>query len=107
MIAGNPPVAGAGDRSICEHAFVRWENLERGESTQGSLPGLGEVVVRTFEASEALGIRFHEVQARSAINEVPKRSRMPFRYTINPFRGCTHACALPTASLAPPTPTWT
>ena len=78
---------------MCEHVFVRWENLERAERPQGSLPGLGEVVVRTFEAPEALGIRFHEVQARSAINEVPKRSRMPFRYTINPYRGCTHACA--------------
>ena len=36
-------------------------------------------MVRTFDAPEALGIRFYEVRARSAINEVPKRSRMPFR----------------------------
>ena len=49
-------------------------------------------VVRTFDAPEALGIRFYEVNARSAINAVPKRSRMPFRFTINPYRGCTHAC---------------
>ena len=49
-------------------------------------------MVRTFDAPEAMGIRFHEVQARSALNQVPKRSRMPFRWTINPFRGCTHAC---------------
>jgi DNA repair photolyase len=72
---------------------MRWDNLERGASTQGLLPGLGESVIRTFDAPEALGIRFHEVQARSALNEVPKRSRMPFRYTINPYRGCAHACA--------------
>jgi len=59
------------------------------------LPGFREpAVVRTFDAPEALGIRFYEVQARSALNEVPKRSRMPFRWTINPFRGCTHACSL-------------
>ena len=75
-----------------EHVFVRWENLERGGSTQRRLPGVGESVVRTFDAPEALGIRFYEVSARSAINEVPKRSRMPFRFTINPYRGCTHAC---------------
>jgi hypothetical protein len=83
--------------------FVRWENLERGARTQGLLPGLGEPVTRTFDAPEALGIRFHEVQARSAINAVPERSRMPFRWTINPYRGCTHACVKPrsTASLAP------
>jgi DNA repair photolyase len=24
---------------------------------------------------------------------VPKQSRMPFRWTINPYRGCSHACA--------------
>ena len=78
---------------ICEHVFVRWQNLERGGSTQGRLPGLGDSVVRTFDAPEALGIRFYEVNAHSGINEVPKRSRMPFRFTINPYRGCTHACS--------------
>ncbi|MDP9243999.1 MAG: hypothetical protein M3O77_02825 [Chloroflexota bacterium] len=53
---------------------------------------MGDPVIRTFDAPEALGIRFYEVQARSGLNAVPKRSRMPFRWTINPFRGCTHAC---------------
>jgi DNA repair photolyase len=77
---------------VCEHTFVRWDNLQRGAGAQRLLPGLRESVTRTFDAPEALGIRFHEVQARSAINGVPKRSRMPFRWTINPFRGCTHAC---------------
>jgi DNA repair photolyase len=72
--------------------FVRWKNLEEGGSTQGRLAGLGDSVVRTFDAPEALGTRFYEVQARSAINKVPERSRMPFRYTINPYRGCSHAC---------------
>ena len=81
-------------RAICEHVFVRWENLEKGACTQGALPGVGDAVVRTFDAPEALGIRFHEVEARSALNHVPKRSRMPFRWTINPYRGCTHACVL-------------
>jgi len=71
---------------------MRWENLEPGRRSQGLLPGLGEPVVRTFDAPEAVGIRFHEVQARSALNHVPKRSRMPFRWTINPYRGCTHGC---------------
>ena len=95
-------------RPLCEHVFVRWDNLEKGASTQGLLPGMGESVVRTFDAPEALGIRFHEVQARSGLNRVPKQSRMPFRWTINPYRGCTHACVLrSTASPAPPTPTST
>ena len=65
--------------------------VDRGQETR--LPGFSDpAVVRTFDAPEALGIRFYEVHARSAINSVPKRSRMPFRFTINPYRGCTHAC---------------
>jgi DNA repair photolyase len=74
---------------------VRWDNLRiEGEDRETShLPGfLDPATVRRFDAPEAMGIRFHEVEARSAINEVPKKSRMPFRWTINPYRGCTHAC---------------
>ena len=72
--------------------FVRWDNLETQAEPHTSLPVVSNGVVRTFDAPEALGINFHEVQARSAINAVPERSRMPFRWTINPYRGCTHAC---------------
>jgi len=78
--------------SAANMCSMRWQNLKRGDRTQGSLPGVGEPVIRTFDAPEALGMRFYEVEARSALNSVPKRSRMPFRWTINPFRGCTHAC---------------
>jgi DNA repair photolyase len=35
---------------------------------------------------------FYEVQAKSIINRVPASSRMFFEYTINPYRGCSHAC---------------
>ncbi|MET0558817.1 MAG: radical SAM protein [Solirubrobacterales bacterium] len=48
-------------------------------------------MVRTFDAPEAMGINFHEVRARSALNHVPG-SRYGFSWTINPYRGCTHAC---------------
>lgn len=33
-----------------------------------------------------------EIHAKSIINRVPGESRMPFRWTINPYRGCTHSC---------------
>lgn len=57
------------------------------------LPGVGDgTVVRTFDAPEALGINFHEVRARSALNHVPG-DNFGFSWTINPYRGCTHACA--------------
>ncbi len=35
---------------------------------------------------------FHEVHAKSVLNKVPGQSPMPFRWTINPYRGCSHAC---------------
>ena len=44
--------------------------------------------MRTFDAPEALDTRFYEVRAKSALNKVPNASRMPFRWTINPYRGC-------------------
>jgi DNA repair photolyase len=73
---------------------MRWDNLSVGADEPGrQLPGYKEpAAVRTFDAPEALDTRFYEVRAKSALNKVPKASRMPFRWTINPYRGCTHAC---------------
>src|SRR5690242_4234256 len=73
--------------------FVRWDNLRIENEDEHRLPGYRDpAVVRRFDAPEALDIRFYEVHAKSALNHVPKASRMPFRWTINPYRGCTHAC---------------
>ena len=36
---------------------------------------------------------FYEIQAKSIVNRVPATSRMAFSWTINPYRGCQHACA--------------
>ena len=73
--------------------FVRWENLSVEAAEQTALPGYREpAVIRHFDAPEALDTRFYEVRAKSALNRVPERSRMPFRWTINPYRGCSHAC---------------
>jgi DNA repair photolyase len=78
---------------VCEHVFVRWENLTTEEDERTRLPGYAKpAVVRHFDAPEALETRFYEVQAKSALNRVPERSRMPFRWTINPYRGCSHGC---------------
>jgi DNA repair photolyase len=73
---------------------MRWDNLRVDQEQETKLPGYKDpAVVRTFDAPEALGINFYEVNARSALNKVPASSRMPFRWTINAYRGCTHACA--------------
>ncbi len=76
--------------------FVRWDNLKTDspdETEALRLPGADvQPVVRTFDAPEALGINFHEVEARSAINGVGPMRYVDFRHTINPYRGCTHGC---------------
>lgn len=49
--------------------FVRWD--EQRVEKDLRLPGVGDgTVVRTFDAPEAMGINFHEVRARSALNRV-------------------------------------
>ena len=81
--------------------FVRWENLRIDTRPAGEpatdealpLPGYKDPApVRRFDAPEALDTRFYEVRAKSVLNRVPEQSRMPFRWTINPYRGCSHAC---------------
>jgi DNA repair photolyase len=70
---------------------MRWD--EQRVENDLRLPGVGDgTVVRTFDAPEAMGINFHEVRSRSALNHVPG-SRYGFSWTINPYRGCSHACA--------------
>src|SRR5215212_8589379 len=81
------------DRPVCEHMFVRWDNLRIDGEQERNLPGYRDpAVVRRFDAPEALETNFYEVRAKSALNRVPKASRMPFRWTINPYRGCSHSC---------------
>ncbi|HTT50169.1 MAG TPA: intein-containing Rv2578c family radical SAM protein [Streptosporangiaceae bacterium] len=60
----------------------------------GAAPALFErgAVARTFDTPGFRGMTFFEVHARSVINRVPDASRVPFRWTINPYRGCSHAC---------------
>jgi DNA repair photolyase len=59
-----------------------------------ALPGLARLnnLVRTVRTPEFAGITFHEILAKSALNHVPGQSSMPFGWTINPYRGCSHAC---------------
>ena len=60
---------------------------------EARLPGYKDAaIVRRFDAPEAMGINFYEVRAKSALNRVPDKSVVPFRWTINPYRGCLHGC---------------
>jgi DNA repair photolyase len=73
--------------------FVRWDQQTVEQDASTRLPGYRDVAVRHFDAPEALDTRFYEVQAKSVLNRVPESSQMPFRWTVNPYRGCSHACA--------------
>ncbi|SMQ20074.1 DNA repair photolyase [Streptomyces sp. Ag82_O1-12] len=74
---------------------MRWENLTSDSEhsrADAALFGADAVTTRTFDTPEFRGITFHEVRARSIINRVPAVSRMSFQWTVNPYRGCSHAC---------------
>jgi len=73
---------------------MRWQGQAVGAIAEGALPGLASVegLVRTVRTPEFAGITFHEVLAHSALNKVPTAARVPFSWTVNPYRGCTHAC---------------
>lgn len=49
-------------------------------------------LVQSVQTPEFEGITFHEVLSKSALNKVPPSSTMPFEWTVNPYRGCSHAC---------------
>ena len=72
---------------------MRWNNLSLIEEERARLPGYrDDAVVRHFDAPDAVRTTFYEVRARSILNKVPEASQVPFRWTINPYRGCTHSC---------------
>ncbi|NLU81281.1 Rv2578c family radical SAM protein [Rhodococcus sp. HNM0569] len=71
---------------------MRW-NGQRLDVDDGALPGLERSgVLRSVRTPEFDGVTFHEVLCKSALNKVPEESALPFRYTVNAFRGCSHAC---------------
>jgi len=47
---------------------------------------------RHIGRGEFRGLEFLHVEARRIINRVPDGARVPFRFTINAYRGCSHAC---------------
>ncbi|MEP6477986.1 MAG: Rv2578c family radical SAM protein [Rhodoglobus sp.] len=73
---------------------MRWSGQELTSEETSALPGLAKLsnLVRSVTTPEFAGIRFHEVLAKSALNKVPGQSGMPFGWTVNPYRGCSHGC---------------
>jgi DNA repair photolyase len=101
---------------MCSNNRVRWDNLKTGGTGQAALPVdradtldgsvravpplplalsgglLDRATRRTFDTPEFAGMVFHEIEAKSIINRVPAQSQVPFSWTVNPYRGCSHAC---------------
>jgi DNA repair photolyase len=73
---------------------MRWESQAVRSTDEAALPGLTGIsgLIRSVTTPEFAGVTFHEVAAKSALNRVPDASAVPFRWTVNPWRGCTHAC---------------
>jgi DNA repair photolyase len=74
---------------------LRWrlaDGSENRDRDQPALFGEEQFTERHVGRGEFRGMEFLHVNARSIINEVPRAARVPFRYTVNVYRGCSHAC---------------
>ena len=74
---------------------MRWSAQRLSDASADALPGLARLsnLVQSVRTPDFQGVTFHEVLAKSALNRVPGESKvMPYGWTINPYRGCTHAC---------------
>jgi DNA repair photolyase len=80
---------------------LRWD-LAEAPRDQGTLFD-EPVFERQPGRGEYLGIEFLHVRAHRIINELPSGSPFGFHYTINAYRGCSHAC---TYCFARPTHTY-
>ncbi len=70
---------------------VRWR-VEADEPQQ-ALFADEELVERHVGSGEFRGMEFLHVTSRTVINRVAGASSMPFEWTINAYRGCSHACS--------------
>ncbi|WNM26162.1 Rv2578c family radical SAM protein [Demequina capsici] len=73
---------------------MRWDGQTLDSEQVDALPGLARLsnLIRSVRTPEFDGIVFHEIAAKSALNKVGSSSVVPFTWTINPYRGCSHAC---------------
>ena len=69
---------------------LRWKLADAEEG--GALFPDERAATRHVGKGAYAGLEFLHVNARTIINTVPPESLMPFRHTINCYRGCSHAC---------------
>ena len=73
---------------------MRWDAQRLDLEGPSTLPGMPSIrgLLRSVQVPGFPGLTFHEVRSKSALNHVPGESAMPFPWTINPYRGCSHSC---------------
>ncbi|ADD45721.1 Rv2578c family radical SAM protein [Stackebrandtia nassauensis] len=72
---------------------MRWQRLQLVDGPEAPAALFGaDAIADTVDSPEFAGLTFYVIHAKSIINRVPAESRVPFRYTVNPYRGCSHAC---------------
>src|SRR4051794_7288529 len=83
------------DRTCVRMGRMRWDAQRLDLIEDGALPGMPTIkgLLRRVQVPAFPGLTLHAVRSRSALNAVPPGSPMPFQWTINPYRGCSHACA--------------
>jgi DNA repair photolyase len=67
----------------------RWRMADDGEP---ALFGVDELLVPELGTGRMSGLEFLHVTAKRILNHVPSASRAPANWTINVYRGCSHAC---------------
>jgi len=85
---------------VIEHLFDRLSGVAARElrwqlatdDKEASQQALFDMPEREIGTGEFRGLEFLHVRARSIINKVGPKSPVPFQYTINAYRGCSHAC---------------
>jgi DNA repair photolyase len=68
----------------------RWKVA--GADDEPALFGLDDLLVPERGTGRLSGLEFLHVTAKRILNRVPSGSRVPFHWTINVYRGCSHAC---------------
>ncbi len=75
-----------------EDTALRWPLADDERDGQTALFGVDEALTVERGTGRMSGLEFLPVTAKRILNEVPASSSMPFRWTINAYRGCSHSC---------------
>jgi DNA repair photolyase len=96
----NPAVPASGDQEMndvdirrrpsVDHGTFRWRQADDGDP---ALFGMDDLLLPDLGTGRMSDLEFLHVNAKRILNHVPGNSRAPANWTINVYRGCTHACS--------------